>query len=89
MGAENRAVTHADLALQGLVLALVIEKAPDPVPVEELAVLLFEGRFTPEDEAETLRAADWLVEARLLERGGGSLKRASPATGLARADERA
>lgn len=82
---ERREVTFADQALQGLVLACVIGNAP--VPVEELAVLLFEGHFSTDEEAEVMGAAGWLVEAGLLCREGGSLKPASPPTGLARADE--
>lgn len=82
---EQRSTTLADMGLQALVLTCVIEKAPEPVPVAELPVLLFEGRFSPQEEAATLAAASWLVEARLLVRDGDTLRPASP-TGLARAD---
>ncbi len=81
---ERREITFADQALQGVVLACVIDNAP--VPVEELAVLLFEGHFSPGEEAEVKRAVSWLVEAQLLRREGDLLKPVSPPTGLGRTD---
>jgi hypothetical protein len=80
----SEAVTFADVSLQALVLACVIDKAPTTVPLEELAVLLFEGHFSPEEETQALRAAGWLVKVRLLERTGDELSPASPPAGLAR-----
>ncbi|HET7510660.1 MAG TPA: hypothetical protein VFJ65_10475 [Solirubrobacterales bacterium] len=62
----------------------MIDSAPDPVPLADLPVLLFEGRLNHDEEAQTLRAAEWLVEARLLERKGDALIPAPPPAGLAR-----
>jgi len=79
------AITFADVALQASVLACVIDKAPAPVALEDLPVFLFEGRFSPEEEAQTMQAAEWLVKARLLDQDGAALSPALPPTGLARA----
>jgi hypothetical protein len=83
--AGDSAITLAEVALQAAVLACVIDKAPTPVPLEELPVLLFEGHYTPEEEAQTQLAAEWLVKVGLLDQDGVALTPALPPTGLARA----
>jgi len=84
-GQKGTGLTFADVALQAAVLAYVIDSAPDPVSLAELPVVLFEGRFSPEEEEQTLRAAESLLQARLLERKGDAVIPAPPPAALARA----